>query len=132
MDITMYTAKHEVIKQELKAIENLVCTSVEDNAMEIATAVVRLGSVVKMHLSSEDKFFYPELLKKDDQTKTIACFYMKEMDDLYGAFTDFSERWNTPSKVKENINCFEKDFKAIGSALIKRMEREEAELYPLA
>ena len=133
MDLSLYTSKHEIIKASLNTIEKLVKDGTKKNAAAISGDLNRLSAVVKMHLSSEDKFFYPELLKSEDpKVRSIAKFYMDEMIGLAKSFTDFVTRFYIPSEIEKEEKDFEATFATVSYALRRRMESEEESLYPLS
>lgn len=132
MDMTLYTSKHEAIKQTLSEIRTL-SSSVSDNAEKIAGAVGRLSAIVQMHLASEDKFLYPDLLSKTSGVeRKIAEKYMEEMKGIEKSFSAFASKYRTTSAVKDESAQFLAEMSNIENALTKRMDREEKELYPLA
>lgn len=91
-----------------------------------------LSGKLMMHLAMEDKFLYPSLMGKDDtKIQSTADRFSAEMGDLVKVFKDYSEKWLTPSSIKANPDTFIKDSHDIFQALLRRIEREDRELYPL-
>ena len=58
-----------------------------------------------------------------------AISYEKEMGGLVNEFSNFHKKYNTPSKLKEKINEFEKSFLTIKALVKARIDKEEKDLY---
>ncbi|MGI5070774.1 hemerythrin domain-containing protein [Treponema pectinovorum] len=133
MNTDLYISKHRIVQEYLQTIDKLAKQGVKENAAEIALNINKMTGIIKMHLASEDKLLYPELLaSKSENVKKITKQYMDEMGDLYKAYGNFAEEFRTPSKIEENSQKFVESFKAVEAALNTRIAREEKELYPLA
>ncbi|WP_187116213.1 hemerythrin domain-containing protein [Treponema pectinovorum] len=133
MNTDLYISKHRIVQEYLQTIDKLAKQGVKENATEIALNINKMTGIIKMHLASEDKLLYPELLaSKSENVKKITKQYMDEMGDLYKAYGNFAEEFRTPSKIEENSQKFVESFKAVEAALNTRIAREEKELYPLA
>lgn len=58
--------------------------------MDITTHINKLAGKLKIHLSSEDKFLYPNLLNGDDnKLKNLANSYINEMGGISDTFTNY-------------------------------------------
>ena len=100
--------------------------------MEVRNLLSTLSGKLMMHLAMEDQFLYPNLMESNDsQIQTTAARFSTEMGDLVKVFKDYSEKWLTPSSIKANPDTFIKDSHDIFQALLRRIEREDRELYPL-
>ncbi|MGI5058818.1 hemerythrin domain-containing protein [Treponema pectinovorum] len=133
MNTDLYISKHRIVQEYLQTIDKLAKQGVKEKAAEIALNINKMTGIIKMHLASEDKLLYPELLaSKSENVKKITKQYMDEMGDLYKAYGNFAEEFRTPSKIEENSQKFVESFKAVEAALNTRIAREEKELYPLA
>jgi hemerythrin-like domain-containing protein len=92
----------------------------------------KLASALIAHLKVEDWALYPALFDHHDPAVAEAARrFSDEMGGLASAFAVYSERWTTMT-IQANWNGFCTESADIISALIKRIEREETELYPLA
>lgn len=131
MILENYLEQHKGIKKQVEVVKKLsqdnnLCS----NASQIGTEISRLAGVIRIHLSSEDKFMYPKLVNsEDDMIRKKAALYQEEMGNLMEVFTIFKEKYNTKQKILENSSSFQKDLKEIVAQLSKRMEKEEKELY---
>ncbi|WP_027623561.1 hemerythrin domain-containing protein [Clostridium lundense] len=103
-----------------------------DEGTEIAKNINILAGKLKIHLNSEDKHLYPDLLKSNDLTvKSISEAYIKEMSNICNEFIEFKNKYNTKSKLLKNKEEFLKESEIIFDLLEKRINREDGELYKL-
>lgn len=105
----------------------------EAKAREDFNAVrTRFRTELIAHLKREDWVLYPSLLASDDrQLADTAQNYVDEMGHISEAFTDYSRRW-LPDAIAADWPGYSAATNAILGALAARIEREDAELYPLA
>lgn len=100
--------------------------------MEVRNLLSTLSGKLMMHLAMEDQFLYPNLMESNDsQIQTTAARFSTEMGDLVKVFKDYSAKWLNPSTIQANHEAFIKESRAIFQALLKRIDREDRELYPL-
>lgn len=124
--------QHNEITQLINDIGRLIEKSSYNNASEIAININALSGKLKMHLGSEDKFLYPELLKSEStEIKRVAGEYIKEMGSISEVFMDFKDRFNTRTKIMGNPEVFKQEFQNILKLLGNRMQKEDRYLYPL-
>jgi len=84
-----------------------------------------------IHLSMEDKVLYPSAINSENlKLMNKAKQLMKEIGDLKPEFARYKEKFLLRGTV-ENTDIFLKETKSLLTALKNRVEREEAELYPL-
>lgn len=132
MDMTIYTSKHDAIKEILEEIK-LFEEAGARKADEIARRIGKFSVIIQMHLAGEDKYLYPYLLKSSEpKTRAITSAYMAEMKQIEGDFLHFLAKFKTPDSIRKDFYSFQNDFLKINAAIRRRMEREERELYPLA
>lgn len=89
-----------------------------------------LAGKLQIHLSSEDKYLYPALLK-DEKFKDTAEHYIKDMGGILSEFTEFKNKYNTKSRIEANEAGLVRDTKAIVTAIETRMRKEERGIYKL-
>lgn len=123
--------QHVEILDSINSIKALTKkNSIENNAAEIAKDISMMAGKLKIHLDTEDKFLYPDLLNGEDiKLKALANNYIKEMGDICSTFTEYKNKFNTKSKILSNIFEFDKETKAIFDAIEKRINKEDTELY---
>lgn len=130
MILENYLEQHEKIKVQVAVIQKLSLGNLQNNATQIGTEISRLAGVIQVHLSSEDKFMYPKIMTSGDENiKNKAITYQNEMGDLMEAFKAFKDKYNTKPRFLENEKTFQKDWMDIVKQLLRRIEREEKELY---
>lgn len=93
----------------------------------------QLETILTTHLSSEDRLLYPELLASGDRrTAATASRFCEEMGGLTASYGEFSARWRSAEALLADPRAFKRDWTILEGALSFRIQRENAELYPLA
>lgn len=125
--------QHVEIAQLIGVIKGSINkNSIENNADKIAININVLAGKVRIHLDSEDKFLYPELLNShNEKLKVTAKTYIDTMGDIAPVFMDYKSRFNTKSKILANIGAFKNETNNVLGILLNRLNREDVELYPL-
>jgi len=126
--------QHLEIREVSNLIEKLVAEdNIEKNSEEIAKNISLLAGKIKVHMGYEDRFLYPTLLKSNNsEVKNTTQEYINEMGDIANRFMDFKNNFNTRSKLLNSPKDFLQQHQIIFDDLIKRIEREDLHLYPLA
>lgn len=133
MDIKNILRQHDevfaLIKQ-VRAYQNQ--EQVREHAFEISKAVAQLAGILKVHLSSEDKFVYPVLVKHQEAAiRTTAETFANEMGELFKVFDAYKTKYMGASKIAENAAAFLDETKTVFLALETRINKENMSLYPL-
>ncbi|MFA9398623.1 MAG: hemerythrin domain-containing protein [Clostridiaceae bacterium] len=125
--------QHKEILETLNIIKRLIdIGEIETSAMDISVQINQLAGKLKMHLNSEDKYLYPDLLKSESvELKNIANEYINEMGDILVVFTEYKMKFNTRSKILLDTKGFLEQSKIIFSTIENRINKEEIGLYPL-
>jgi hypothetical protein len=134
MNIDNLMREQKGIFEEINYInESINNKKFESNLLDITTHINKLAGKLKIHLSSEDKFLYPNLLNGDDnKLKNLANSYINEMGGISDTFTNYKNKFNTKSKIiSEGNEVFTSETKKILVAIEKRISKEESELYKL-
>ena len=93
----------------------------------------QLDTILTTHLSSEDRLLYPELLASGDhRTAATASRFCEEMGGLTSSYAAFAARWSSAKALLADPAAFKRDWTVLVGALSFRIQRENAELYPLA
>lgn len=131
MNVSNFMRQHNDIYNELRKIEKTIEVSdLNQQYFELARKISTLAGKLQIHLSSEDKFLYPQLLK-DDKFKATAQQYIKEMGGILNDFTEYKNKYNTKSRIENNEKTLITDTKKIIRAIENRMRREENGIYKL-
>ncbi len=117
-NINNLTRQHIEILEMIYNIKELINKDLEVECSEIAKNINLLSGKLRIHLESEDKFLYPNLLKNENEKiKNIAKRYIDEMGDIL--------------KIINNKDKFIINTKEVFDKIEKRMESEDRELYKL-
>lgn len=125
--------QHVEILKLVKDTQNIIKNNnIENDAAEIAVYINNLSGKLKIHLGTEDKFLYPNMLKSEDEKiRMSAETYIYEMGNLFEVFMGFKDEFNTRNKILGCKDEFYKISKVIFDAVEKRILKEDKELYPL-
>lgn len=131
-NINNLTRQHIEILEMIYNIKELINKDLEKECSEIAKNINLLSGKLRIHLESEDKFLYPNLLKNENEKiKNIAKCYIDEMGDILSIFNNYKNQFNTRSKIINNKDKFIINTKEVFDKIEKRMESEDRELYKL-
>jgi len=133
MDIVNLKRQHsEVIDLAKYILDNIKNCTVDQNLNEIVKSINIITGKLKVHLINEDKYLYPYLLGSSDEAlNRFGKKYNEEMKEVSKAYEDYKTKYNTITKIKNNIERFNEDTKQIFQDLSNRIDREEKELYPM-
>lgn len=102
------------------------------DAAAVRKLLSALAGKVNFHLAMEDQALYPRLMESGDASvKNRAVKFKDEMGGLGKVFTDYNAKWQV-SAIRADTAGFANETRKVFGALAKRIERENAELYPLA
>lgn len=103
------------------------------NASRIALVLAKLTGLLRIHFAQEDRVIYPHMLQSADRTTAaVAHAFQAEMGNLGKQFSDYAQRWGSSRAIAEDFERFLSESKVTLNAVVQRMRRENAELYPLA
>jgi len=133
INIDNFMRQHKEIKEELDYIDKILSKQDYKNYLDdFVSHINNLAGKLKIHLISEDKFLYPNLVSGEDiGLKNMANSYIDEMGSIANTFTDFKNKFNTKNKINEKLDTFIDETKSILSEIRKRISKEETELYRL-
>lgn len=104
-----------------------------DSAERLQRLLRQLNTILTTHLASEDRMLYPELLASGDhRTAATASRFCEEMGGLTNSYGEFAARWPSAESLLADPAGFKRDWTVLEGALGFRIQRENAELYPLA
>ena len=133
MDLTNLKRQHnEIIDLAGYILNDIKNNTVDKNIEQVVKSINTISGKLKIHLLSEDEYLYPNLLSSSDAALNMfGKKYYEEMNEVSKGYDEYKAKYNTSSKLKQNIIDFKEDTERIFTALSKRVEREEKELYPL-
>lgn len=102
------------------------------DAFPITLLIGQLAGKLKIHMSTEDKFVYPALATHpNQQVQATSRLFANEMGDLAKAFENYKSKYLNTRQIADNPASFKAETQAVFSAVIKRIEKENTQLYPL-
>lgn len=132
MNIDHFKHDHLRILDSISDLRRLSHRGIEENAPDIARAVVAMSSVIKLHLSAEDRMLYPALQASgNERLALLGQQFQQEMESIAASFAGFVRRWNTPARVRTDPEGFRSDANQILKSVHARMQRENRDFYPL-
>ena len=118
---------YEIIHQTMALIDS---GNFEEDAMTIARHISALAGKLKIHLNSEDKYLYPALMEKGNETLKVKTEkYIHEMGSLSQTYLAFKDQYNTKSKILSDQAAFKSASKKVFQAVLDRMHKEDTDLY---
>lgn len=124
--------EHDRILRQASGLAGIVDRDMNrDLASEARAAIVGLDRLLVVHLTAEDDWMYPMLMASADQRISAAagaCFH--DMGGLHGAWLAYREQWSAEA-ILSAPERFRAATRGVIGALALRIERENAELYPL-
>ncbi|MFN3818651.1 hemerythrin domain-containing protein [Blastomonas sp.] len=123
---------HVVMREKADALLALLdCAKMPDGLL-LADRRWQLSSHIMQHLAFEDRHLYAKLLRDErPHVREIGRKYQAELAELFTAYSQHARFW-TPARVANDWNGFRTASRKMTLGMFARIDREEAELYPLA
>lgn len=129
-----YRLQHEELLARFTDLQAVL--DAEDLPRRATEALARLNQVstrLAAHLAMEDAFLYPAFIHgPDPRLAELARAFKAEMGDLLARFQAYHGRWTTPAQLTADPDRFLGETTALLADLRRRIQREDAELYPAA
>lgn len=133
--MTLSTLKRqhgEVMTLAHAIMDKIKQQTLEQDADQVAQNINWISGKLKLHLTNEDNYLYPSLVNSMDPSLVqFGRKYSTEMKSIARVYEDFKQSYNTPTKIRQNKAAFEKAYSHVYTALSRRIQKEETELYPL-
>ena len=125
--------QHDQVVQIVEELNvNLDEVKTIDNAIKAKASLEELISILSTHLQIEDDILYPALKKSQDQKlKDCATLYSDEMGNIAKELRLYAEKWTTSTSIADRPEDFINETKKLVAILLKRIDRENNELFPL-
>lgn len=121
----------EINKLFQKISSTINLRNIEDSLDELVWDINTLAGKLNIHMRTEDKLLYPELMNSDDKNlRNISKEYSEEMGNIHSIFIEFKNQFNTKNKIINDKNKFLIESKKVISLLENRIEKEDKTLYP--
>jgi hemerythrin-like domain-containing protein len=129
-----YRQQHAELATIVTELEReLDATRLGADASNARRLLSSLTGKLTLHLAAEDKHLYPELARStDDNLKRMASKFAQDMAPIAKAYTEYVNKWPSPTAIKGNPAAFITESKAVINVLKGRIKKENTELYPLA
>jgi hypothetical protein len=133
LDTCELRKQHADIMDQARVLRALMqMPSTNPVVMNISERLDVLAATLAIHLSLEDREFYPAfILSEDEKVRTCAERFFVEMGHLRRAFGNFKDAWRSPSSIRSQFVQFASDAHHIFSLLENRIQRENDVLFPL-
>ena len=131
MNIDKFKHEHVAILAAIDNLRTLARAGVASPSQAIASQIVAMSGMIKLHLAVEQRYLYPAV-----QASGVASVarmghrYEMEMQGIAGDYLAFAARWNTPARLELEPESFRSEANSVLHALYQRMRREDTELYP--
>jgi len=132
MNIDKYKHQHIAIFDSIRTLKVLSHEGIAQNAADIAALVIKMSSVIKLHLSIEDKFLYPALQEANNpRLAMLGKQYQHEMTHIAETYGEFARRWNDAGHLIADPEGFRSETNRVLKILFERMKREDRDFYPM-
>ncbi len=128
-----FRRQHDELARIADSIEQrLADVQAGGSAAEVRRLLAQYTGKLGIHLRMEDEALYPRLLGgRDGILRRRAAALKTSVGALDGEFQTFVRAWPSAASIEVNLLEFSRQFGRIRQSVARRMQREEAELYPL-
>jgi hypothetical protein len=131
MNLDKYRREHADIIGHVQQLKALCTQGIAEEAVSIAREVIAMSSVIKLHLSVEDRYLYPAMQQASPALAAKARHYQEEMQDISAQYAQFSRQWNDAQRIAEQPELFRADANRVLKLLFDRIGRENRDFYPM-
>lgn len=104
-----------------------------DQALPITVQLAKLAHLLRLHLATEDEWFYPAMIESDGPlVASLATAYRDEVGGIAEDVESFLAQWNSSTVIGLRFEQFREELFCLFRKLGNRLDREDVELYPLA
>lgn len=104
-----------------------------DQAMPVTVDLAKLAHLLRVHLATEDEWFYPAMINSDEPVAAaLATVYRDEVGGIAEEVECFIAQWNSSAVIGMRFEQFREELFSLFRKLGDRIDRENEELYPLA
>ncbi|MGD9568192.1 MAG: hemerythrin domain-containing protein [Sedimentibacter sp.] len=129
-----FRKQHEETISIIKEISSYLTTSsLAENSQQVRTLLSTLIGKVNFHRAAEDNYLYPKLLNHESkELRTLAEKYYEGFINSKDTITNYSYKWASSTKIKDNSKEFIEDSKVIFNRMLDRIDKENNELFALS
>ena len=127
-------AQHHALAALMLRLVNLVQGfQGPDQAYAITVHLGKLAQLLRLHLTTEDEWFYPAMLNSDEPlAASLAAAYRDEVGGIAQRLEGFLQQWNSSTVIALGFDRFRAELLSLFHQIEERIGREDKELYPLA
>lgn len=126
--------QHNEIKRNLSELETYLAQA-NPNLEQVEEAKIMLRALdqrVALHLAQEDNILYPKLVdSSNDEIRGVARRFVEETGSLVVSFNQYVSRWTHGRAIDGKWALFLEETAHIVGSLRRRIEKEEAILFPM-
>lgn len=131
MDISKFKNQHTRIFECIKTLHRYSSQGIVEHAQDIAATVISMSSLIKLHLTVEDKVLYPALRSSNQRSLArMGEQYQEDMKIIVSSYEEFARKWNTAASVAQNPAGFRADANTVLKRLHARIRQEDSQFYP--
>ncbi|MGK5080003.1 hemerythrin domain-containing protein [Janthinobacterium sp. HLX7-2] len=131
MNIDKFKQQHLAILAAIDDLRQLARGGVAVQAPAIASQIIAMSGLIKLHLAVEQRYLYPAAQACGvASVAQLGRQYESEMHGIAGAYLEFAGRWNSPVRLEAAPEAFRSEANSVLHALYQRMRREDHDLYP--
>lgn len=132
--ITTLEAQHDSLAgMMLRLVNQVQGFNGPDQAYPITVQLAKLAHLLRLHLATEDDYFYPAMIGSDEPfAVSLATLYRDEMGGIAEEVEAFLGQWNSSVVIELGFDRFRADLLGLFHKIEDRIGREDDELYPLA
>lgn len=102
------------------------------DASQVRSLLSKLTRNLTYHLLMEDDALYPALFRHPDKkVRSLAKKYFKEMGGISAEFKRYVAKWSQVITVQKNPDDFISETRGVFDGLLRRIDKEDNELYTL-
>ncbi len=118
------------IARDIKAL--LTSPDAAKHTVEVRQLLSQLSGKLSFHLAMEDKSLYPFMSSHADaHVKALSKQYSDEMGSLGQTFKAYLGKWSNAMLIDADLPGFVGETRDVINALVRRIQREDTELYPM-
>ncbi|MBF0434259.1 MAG: hemerythrin domain-containing protein [Magnetococcales bacterium] len=131
--IALLKEQHAEIVLDMEHLQEMlrhpVCLECEQNVRKLMKI---LDQRVILHLVQEDQLLYPKLLQSGyAPIQDMARRFIQEMGGMAVEFSRYMQQWQSADELVTHWEQFVEQTRQLADRLIRRISREENELFPL-
>jgi len=131
VNIDKFKHQHIDILGGIDALRRLTQAGIESHAQAIASRIVALSGVVRLHLAVEDRVLYPSVEGLgDERLAEMSRNYRADMADIASSYLAFASKWNTAAQLAARPEEFRAEANVVLRRVFDRMQRENRDFYP--